>query len=138
MPLWRKERVCSLPSDTNSVAAATFVAGYNPFAGRIGLEQDGRPRRLTGFGMVGSAAIGEAKLDIYLDTEKIGTFLNQAATGTALTNDYMEDVDVLVHPNQKVGGNVVAAAATNPVIWKIEWEILTPEEYADALAELGG
>lgn len=127
-----------MPSFGDSVAAATFVAGYNGFAGKIGVETDGRPRRLTGFGMVGSNAIANTEVELFVDTEKIGTFLNQAATGTALTNDYIEDIEKVVHPNQKVAMNVTVGATTNAVAYRLEWEILSPEEYAEVLAELGG
>jgi hypothetical protein len=96
-----------------SVAAATAVLGYDLSTNQI-WQTSSKPRALMGFALKGSAAAVDTKVDLYVDTTKIGEFYN---TNTGFPN--MDDVIPLdgnyIPPGAQIHIYVTDAAATNPI-----------------------
>ena len=95
-----------------SVAAADATVGTDLFAGQW-FQQVGYPRVLTGFAIKGSTAANDTKVDLFVDTVKVGTFYN---TGTGFPN--MDDVFPLripIPPNAQIHCYVQDAPDTNPI-----------------------
>lgn len=95
-----------------SVAAATAVVGYD--LAQATVWQSARtPRALVGFALKGSAAAGDTKVDILVDTFKIGEKFN---TGTGFpNNDDVLPMRALIPPNALLHILVTDAPATNPI-----------------------
>lgn len=105
-----------------STAAATAVVGYDLAVGQI-WQQASEDRALTGFALKGSAAAGDTKVSLYIDTVKIGEFYN---TGTGFPN---RDDTVLLDGNYCPAGSQIHiyvddAPATNPINTLVTWENL--------------
>lgn len=103
----------------NSVAAATAVIGYD-LAGNTIWQQQGTGRALTGFALKGSAAANDTKVDVFIDTVKVGEFYN---TNTGFPN--MDDVIPMpgnyVPPHSQIHIYVTDAPATNPINLILIW-----------------
>jgi len=102
-----------------SVAAATAVVGYDLTNGAF-WKQIGKHRMLTGFGLKGSAAAIDTKVELFIGTVKIGEFYN---TGTGLPdNDDIVPLDGnYVPPNELIHVYVTDAPATNPINGVLTW-----------------
>lgn len=102
-----------------SVAAATAVVGYDLASGQI-WQQQAKNRALTGFAIKGSAAALDTKVDLFIDTVKIGEFYN---TGTSMPN--MDDVIPLdmnfVPAGAQIHIYVTDAPGTNPINGILTW-----------------
>jgi len=96
----------------NSVAAATAVVGYN-LANNTVWQSARMPRLLTGFALKGSAAAGDTKVDVLVDTTKVAEKFN---TGTGFpNNDDLVPMNVVIPPNAMLNIYVTDAPATNPI-----------------------
>lgn len=96
----------------NSVAAATAVVGYDLAKDTVWQSSRGA-RILSGFALKGSAAAGDTKVDILVDTVKVAEKFN---TGTGFPN--MDDVmplGVFIPPTAVLHIYVTDAPATNPI-----------------------
>jgi len=103
-----------------SVAAATAVVGYDLATGTI-WQQQSVDRALTGFALTGSAAAGDTKVDLYVDTVKVGEYYN-TVTGFP-TMDHLKPVDrIFVPAGSLLHIYVTDAAATNPINGILMWE----------------
>jgi hypothetical protein len=107
----------------NSVAAATAVVGYDLATGQM-WQQSSVDRALTGFGMRGSAASGDTKVSIYVDTVKVAEFYNAyIATATIPNQDDIVSLDGNFVPS---GGMIHIyvddAPATNPINIILTWD----------------
>jgi len=103
-----------------SIAAATAVLGYDLFQNTI-FQQQGKNRALTGVALKGSTAAADTKVDLFIDTVKLGEFYN---TGTAFPN--MDDVIPLdgnfVPAGTQLHMYVTDAPATNPINAIVTWK----------------
>lgn len=96
-----------------STAAATAALGYDLASGQI-WQTSSNDRALNGFALKGSAAANDTKVDLYVDTVKIGEFYN---TSTGFPN--MDDVIPLdgnfIPSGAQIHIYVTDAPATNPI-----------------------
>lgn len=102
-----------------SIAAATAVLGYDLAQGTI-WQQQSKNRYLTGFALKGSAAAVDTKVDLFIDTVKIGEFYN---TNTGMAN--MDDV-IPLDGNFCPSGSMIHiyvtdAPTTNPINGILTW-----------------
>jgi hypothetical protein len=102
-----------------SVAAATAVVGYDLATGTI-WQQQNADRAITGFGFKGSAAAGDTKVSLYLDTVKIGEFYN-VTTGFPNQDD-VAMLDAYCPSGSQIHIYVDDAPATNPINVIITWD----------------
>jgi len=101
-----------------SVAAATAVLGYDLTTGTLWATQGNR-RVITGFAMTGSAAAGDAKIDLYVDQYKVGEFFN-VTTGFP-TKDHFYALNAFVPAGSKISIIVTDAPGTNPLNCVLTW-----------------
>lgn len=102
-----------------SVAAATAVVGYD-LARDTTWQSSGRRRALSGLGLCGSAAGGDTKISLYIDTVRVGEFYN-ITTGLP-TNDHIIVLDnYFVPPFATIHAIVDDAPATNPINLTLKW-----------------
>ena len=101
-----------------SVAAATAVLGYDMTQGTLWSVQ-GNNRVLTGIAVTGSAAAGDAKVDVFVDQYKIGEFYN-TTTGFP-TRDHFYNLNNIVPAGSKISIIVTDAAGTNPLNIVVQW-----------------
>jgi len=102
-----------------SIAAATAAVGYDCTTGTLWAVQ-GNNRVLTGIAVGGSAAAGDAKIDVFVDQVKIGEFYN-TVTGFP-TRDHFYNLNNVVPAGSKISMIVTDAAATNPLNITIQWQ----------------
>ena len=105
-----------------SVAYATAVVGYDLTTGKF-WQSLGRRRALVGIAIKGSAAANDTKIELFIDTVKIGEFYN---TGTGFPNmDDMIPLDMnFVPPNSQIHLYVTVAPGTNPINGIVAWKDL--------------
>lgn len=103
-----------------SVAAATAVVGYDLLKDTW-FQNIARNRYVTGFGLAGSAAALDTKVELFIDTVKIGDFYN---SGTGLpNNDSILPLDKLFCPaGALVHVYITDAPVTNPINCILRWE----------------
>jgi len=101
-----------------SVAAATAAVNFDMTTGTLWSVQ-GKHRVLTGIAVTGSAAAGDAKIDLFIDQVKIGEFYN-TTTGFP-TRDHMYSLNNLVPAGSKISMIVTDAATTNPLNIVLQW-----------------
>lgn len=96
-----------------SVAAATAVLGYDLARDQI-WKTSGVDRILTGIAMCGSAAAADTKVDIMIDTVKVGEVYN-SATGMPNQDSYFE-FDNYIPSGSSIALIVTDAPANNQLI----------------------
>lgn len=97
-----------------SIAAATAVVGYNLLANRPDIATAGVPRTLRALGLTGSAAIGDAAIDVKVGNRVVATLYNNAIDFP--TNDAGKfDTHYAVPAGSPVSVIVTDAPATNPL-----------------------
>ena|SRR3990167_5469746 len=103
-----------------SVAAATAVLGYDLTTGQT-WAVSGENRELTGFGLMGSAAAGDTKVQVFIDQVMVWEGFN-ISTGFP-NNDSLIDLDNLNCPaGSKISIIVTDAPSTNPINGLLTWE----------------
>lgn len=108
-------------SRVDSVAAATAVLKYNLFSGKD-YQMSGRLRFLRRFALVGSAAIADTEVEIFVEQTKVGVFKNTVAgADKSPLKDDMKDVNVWVPPGSPLNAFVTDAPATNQIVWELEF-----------------
>jgi len=105
-----------------SVAAATAVLGYDMAQNTI-WQQQGIPRALVGMAVTGSAAAGDAKVDLFIDTFKVGEFVNNA-TGFPTMDHVFPLGNNYIPPHSQLHIFVTDAPGTNPLNIKVIWKEL--------------
>lgn len=105
-----------------SVAAATAVLGYDMTQNTI-WQQQGIARALSGIAVTGSAAAGDAKVDLFIDTFKVGEFFN-TTTGFPTMDHVFPLGNNFVPPHSQLHIFVTDAPATNPLNVKLLWREL--------------
>lgn len=104
----------------NSVAAATAVVGYDLATGTI-WQQSSVDRALTGFALKGSAAGGDTKVSVYIDTVKVAEAYN-VTTGFPNNDDLIQLDSNYVPAGAMIHIYVDDAPATNPINLIISWD----------------
>lgn len=103
-----------------SVAYATAIVGYDLATGKF-WQSLGRKRALAGIALKGSAAAADTKVELFIDTVKIGEFYN---TGTGFAN--MDDLIPLdmnfVPPHSQIHIYITIAPGTNPITGIVVWK----------------
>lgn len=102
-----------------SVAAATAVVGYD-LAQQTIWQQQMNHRVLTGFGLCGSAAGGDTKVSIYVDSVKVAEFFN-VTTGFP-TRDHVAPFTAVVPAGGQIHIYVDDAPGTNPINGILTWD----------------
>lgn len=105
-------------SGENSVAAATAVVGYDLAKDTI-WQQTGRHRALKGVALCGSAAGGDTKVSIFVDTVKVSEIYN-TTTGFP-TRDHLKEIGAMIPANSRLHAYVDDAPSTNPINIMFEW-----------------
>ncbi len=95
-----------------SIAAATAVVGYDLAKDTV-WQRSSKPRVLRGVGVCGSAAGADTKIDIMIDTVKVGEAYN-VTTGLP-TQDHVNRFSNYVPPNADFHLYVTDAPVTNPI-----------------------
>jgi hypothetical protein len=103
-----------------SVAAATAVLGHDLANGQI-FQQQSVDRALTGFAITGSAAAGDTKVDLYIDTVKIGEFFN-TTTGFPTQDHLVKLAGNFIPSGAQIHCYVTDAPATNPINIMLTWD----------------
>lgn len=103
-----------------SVAAATAVVGYD-LANGTNWQNQSKHRALTGFAIKGSAAAGDTKVDLLIDTVKVGEFYN-ISTGFPNMDDLIPMDNLFIPAGAQVHVLVTDAPATNPINIMFVWE----------------
>jgi len=96
-----------------SVAAATAVVGHDLLLSEVHRTSQ-RPRALRKIEYLGSAAVGDTSIDLFIGAQFIARLPN-VATGLAFKNLDMFEVNALVPAGVEMRALVVDAPATNPV-----------------------
>jgi len=106
-----------------SVAAATAVVGYDLLQNNR-KRVSSRIRAVTGFVLVGSAAINDTEVDVYAGDYYFGRFRNTRAGVVApvIPDDYQAVRGTVIAPGDQITATVVDAPATNPIILQVYGE----------------
>lgn len=100
-----------------SVAAATAVLGYNMFQNQP-FQTSGRPRRIVGLAVTGSAAGGDAAVDLKIGSITVASKYN-TTTGFP-TKDHVVPINAFIPPGELISCVVTDAPLTNPLNVLIE------------------
>lgn len=97
-----------------SVAAATAVVGYDLLTNRPDIATSSQRRVLRAVGLTGSAAAGDAAVDIKVSARTVATLFN-SGTGFPLADASKFDTQFEVPAGAPVSAIVTDAPATNPL-----------------------
>lgn len=97
-----------------SVAAATAVVGYDLLTNRPDISSSSQPRVLRAVGLTGSAAAGDAAVDIKVANRVVSSLFN-SATGFPAADSAKFDTSFAVPAGSPVSVIITDAPATNPI-----------------------
>ena len=101
-------------------AAATLTVGTDAFRNER-KNVSSQPRVMRGVAIVGSAAINDTEVGIYIEDHYVGNFWN--STAGVVQVDAQKDVypvgALLIPPGAKVSAIILDAPATNPLIIQV-------------------
>lgn len=104
-------------------AAAASAVGTNLMAGNR-MQTNPRPRFVRRIGVVGSAAVGDASVDLFYGNTFIGTFFNTSAGANLIPLDAKDMVPVSsnvgMEPNEPLNVLISDAGATNVLVVSLE------------------
>ena len=100
-----------------STAAATAVVGYDCLLNSQ-VSNSSQNRVLRGVAFTGSAAAGDAAIDVYIDSVRIATIYNSKLL-TPNTDDIQPVDDLIVPAGAIIHAYVIDAPATNPVFVRL-------------------
>jgi len=102
-----------------SIAAAVAVVGADLFVDQR-WNISSRRRVIQGIAFVGSTAINDCEIDLFVEDKFIGHFFNTRAGVLApLQEDAIPLGRIFVPPGSKISGVVTNAAVANPVITRL-------------------
>jgi len=102
-----------MPGYTVKVAYGTAIIGYDMFSNQV-FARAPQNRAISAFGMTGSAAIGDAEIELMVDEVRIGNYFNTTGGATMPNFDDMVRLENLVIPGgAQIRAVVRDAAATN-------------------------
>lgn len=106
-----------MPSYTVSIAAASAPLDTDLFANERFKEQP-NDRVLQGAALTGSAAAGDASVDILIDETRIATLFNSR---TAFPdNDDLVPLGIMIPAGAEMSAIVTDAPATNPINCRVD------------------
>lgn len=112
-------------SFTQLTAAATAVLGYDIMAGKDAgrHKTSNRNRVITAIGCAGSAAAGDASVDLYVGIENCGTFFNSTGGASKIpsSNADMRPLRVFVPAGAPISLVVSDAPATEILAVTLEY-----------------
>ena len=103
-----------------SVAAATAIVGYDLFEGEW-FQRMAEDRTITGIAIAGSANAGDTRLELMIETRKVGEYFNKA-TGFPLRDQHTIPIEEDVDEGEAIHCYVKVAPTTNPINVDLEWE----------------
>jgi len=103
-----------MPISVVSVAAATAVLGYDLLSGRPDIASSGRNRVLRALGLTGSAAAGDASVDVKVGNVTVATLFN-SGTGFPTADAAKFPTSFNVPAGTPVSAIVTDAPGTNPL-----------------------
>jgi hypothetical protein len=104
----------------DSIAAASATVGTDLCDGNH-FQQVGYNRALTGIAITGSAAAGDTKLALFVDTVKIGEYFNTTTDFPLLDAHKRSLGGNLVPAGTQIHLEVIDAPSTNPINFIIEF-----------------
>ena len=96
-----------------STAAATAVVGYDLLLNSQ-VSNSSQNRVLRGVALTGSAAIGDAAIDVYIDSVRVATVYNSKLLAPNM-DDVLPVDDLIVPAGAIIHAYVIDAPATNPL-----------------------
>jgi len=112
--VWWGLRVIVGALTTVSVAAATAALGYDLLSNRPDVAVSGRNRTLRAIGLTGSAAAGDAGVDLKVGDRTVASLFN-SATGFPTADSAMFKTSFFVPAGTPISAVVTDAPATNPL-----------------------
>jgi len=103
-----------------SIAAATAVLGYNLLTNRPDIAGSGRHRAISSLGLTGSAAAGDAAVDVKVGDRVVATMYNSATGFPAADSGAFKVGPFLVPAGTNISVPVIDAPATNPLNFLID------------------
>jgi len=103
-----------MPNFTSDVAAAAATIGTDLFSGEVWARTP-QDRTLNGIAFTGSAVIGDAEIEVYIDEVRVGNFFNSALLTPQVDRD-IQPLEALGIPGgAQLRALVVDAPATSIV-----------------------
>jgi len=103
-----------MPSYVAAVAAATAIVGYDLFTDEVWARSP-VDRILTGTGVTGSAVIGDAEVELFIDEVRVGSFFNNRLL--LPTQDEIQDLEDLFIPAGAQLRSIVRDAPATSIIY---------------------
>ncbi len=103
-----------MPNFTSDVTAAVAIVGADLFTGEVWARTP-QDRVLTGIAFTGSAVIGDAEIEVFIDEVRVGSFFNSALLVPQIDRDIQPLESLGVPGGAQLRANVVDAAATSIV-----------------------
>lgn len=103
-----------MPSYTASVAAATAIVGYDLFTDEVWARSPVN-RILVGSGVAGSAVIGDAEVELFIDEVRVGSFFNNRLL--LPTQDEIQSLEDLFIPSGAQLRSIVRDAPATSIIY---------------------
>lgn len=102
-----------MPNYTSSVAAATAIVNFDLFTGQVWARAP-QNRAITGMGLAGSAAAGDAEVEVFIDEVRVGNFFNNKL-GFPNNDDLLPLEGLFIPGGAAIRAIVRDAPATNPL-----------------------
>lgn len=99
-----------MPREEFNEAAAASAVGTDLIAGKQG-QTAAYPRVLEGLYLIGSAAVGDAAIELFAGDTRLGVFRNTGTTGPDLSRDF-QAVGVGIHAGEPLYAKIIDASAT--------------------------
>jgi len=103
-----------MPSYTAAVAAATAVVGFDLFTDEVWARSP-IDRILVGSGVAGSAVIGDAEVELFIDEVRVGAFFNNRLL--LPTQDEIQDLEDLFIPAGAQLRSIVRDAPATSILY---------------------
>jgi len=104
-----------MPVDTQSVAAAVAVVGYDLLTGAPQIRQSGSDRVLNSIALTGSAAAGDTKVSMRVANVEVAHQFNTATGFPAQDASKIDLGGVFIPAGAPLSAIVTDAPATNPI-----------------------
>lgn len=101
-----------MPIYTAANTAAVAIVGADLFSGQV-YARSPQDRVLTGIAFTGSAVIGDAEIDLFIDEIRIGSFFNTALLTPQVDRDVQTLESLGVPAGAQLRAIVVDAVATS-------------------------
>jgi len=103
-----------MPNFTADVTAAVAIVGADLFTGEVWARTP-QDRTLNGIAFTGSAVIGDAEIEVFIDEVRVGSFFNSALLVPQVDRDIQPLEALGIPAGAQLRAIVVDAAATSIV-----------------------